>query len=114
MKRLVEPEILDGLPSTDPAARRSRRDLRRINFLMGNFRWLRRWILRLNADAVTEIGAGDGAFLAALWERGQFDSGHLRGVDLAPRPASVPEGVVWTSGDVFEVFDSSRRASSAS
>jgi hypothetical protein len=40
MLRQVLPEILDHLPADDPEAIGSRRDLRRINFLMGNKRWI--------------------------------------------------------------------------
>ena len=36
MRRIVEPELLDGLPREDPRAIRSRRDLRRVNVLMRN------------------------------------------------------------------------------
>src|SRR3954469_16731047 len=40
MLRRVEPETLDHLPETDPQAVRSRRDLRRVNRVMGNLRIL--------------------------------------------------------------------------
>ena len=46
LKRTVIPELLDHLPADDPHAMRSRRDLRRINFLMGNERWIRRTLTR--------------------------------------------------------------------
>ncbi len=36
MRRVVEPELLDELPPSDPQAVRSRGDLRRLNFLMGH------------------------------------------------------------------------------
>ena len=42
MKRVVKPEILDELDGSDPRAIRSRRDLRFINLLMGNERWIQR------------------------------------------------------------------------
>jgi hypothetical protein len=42
LARTVRPEILDSLAAEDPAARRSRQDLRLINALMGNFRWVER------------------------------------------------------------------------
>jgi len=64
MRRKLSPEILDGLPSTDPRAIRSRRELRRINAWMGNARWLAgalrpRW--RCGVDRmVTDLGTGDG------------------------------------------------------
>jgi hypothetical protein len=46
MRRVVIPELLDHLPQDDPAAERSRADLRRINFLMGNGRWVTRTLRR--------------------------------------------------------------------
>ena len=39
--RLITREILDHLPSSDARAERARRDLRTINALMGNVRWIR-------------------------------------------------------------------------
>ena len=59
--RVVRPEILDGLSSDDPRARRSRADLRRINGLMGNARTVA-GLLGRGHRRVLEIGAGDGAF----------------------------------------------------
>jgi hypothetical protein len=66
MKRLVQPELLDTLPPDDPAALRSRRDLRRINSWMGNPRIMAR-ALRMHQTGqspggLLEIGAGDGDF----------------------------------------------------
>jgi hypothetical protein len=80
MARRVDPEWLDELPAHDPRARRSRRDLVRINALMGNAA-LVAGELRLGTDQgqtgdrpgsdpaltpvlrIAEIGAGDGGFL---------------------------------------------------
>jgi len=62
-QRVVIPELLDHLPADDPEALRSRRDLRRINFLMGNERWICRSVCRFPEEAnrgIVEIGAGDG------------------------------------------------------
>ena len=42
MTRTLTPELLDSLPSQHPDALRSRRDLRWINFAMGNHRWFAR------------------------------------------------------------------------
>jgi hypothetical protein len=65
--RRVEPEWLDELPAEDPRARRSRRDLVRINALMGNARIVSREIARRGDFAsIAEIGAGSGAFLAQV------------------------------------------------
>jgi hypothetical protein len=67
MERLIEKELLDGLALTDARAMRSRRDLRRVNFFMGNAGILARALAGLCAsDAplrLAEAGAGDGEFL---------------------------------------------------
>lgn len=102
MHRVVEPEILDQLPADDPEAVRGRRDLRWINFLMGNERWLVRQISSLPAarKGVWEIGAGEGRLLRCL---ATHDSEiPLTGCDLAPRPADLPDRIVWRQGDVFD------------
>jgi hypothetical protein len=68
--RVVEPEWLDELPAADPRAARSRRDLVRINALMGNARMVARALERSGAvESIAEIGAGDGAFMRALLTR---------------------------------------------
>jgi 2-polyprenyl-3-methyl-5-hydroxy-6-metoxy-1,4-benzoquinol methylase len=61
MERVLERELLDSLAADDPRAQRSRADLRRINFVMGNARHVAR---ELGQDVRTllELGAGDGAF----------------------------------------------------
>ena len=67
MPRTIEPEWLDELPSGDPRAMRSRRDLRRINALMMNathvVRELRRVFPGAPPRVIAEIGAGDGRFM---------------------------------------------------
>jgi hypothetical protein len=72
MSRLVEPEILDTLPPDDPRAIRSRGDLRRVNFFMGNHRIMVR-ALRENCPVapkqIAEIGAGDGNFLLRVAQK---------------------------------------------
>lgn len=75
MDRIVVPEQLDHLPPADPAARRSRADLRRINFLMGNAMILRRVLsARLSTTVrrpwrILEAGAGDGSLAVRIWSR---------------------------------------------
>lgn len=105
-KRRVVPEILDHLPPNDPAARRSRADLRWINFLMGNERWVLRALRRFPAAVargVTEIGAGDGA-LAVKTVR-LFPDCRVTAHDLAPRPGlpdDVAQRLDWREGDIFD------------
>ncbi|MGH7004301.1 MAG: methyltransferase domain-containing protein, partial [Alphaproteobacteria bacterium] len=72
MQRLVEPELLDRLPVADPRAIGSRRDLRRVNGIMGNVGLIARALTRNAADAprrIVDLGAGDGAFSLSLARR---------------------------------------------
>lgn len=101
--RIVEPEILDHLPHGDPAARRSRLDLRRINFLMGNERWILRVLEHstgTEAVRVCELGAGDGGLAMKIRQR--FTHIRMSACDLAPRPAGLDAAIDWRRGDVFQ------------
>ena len=98
MERALQPEILDSLPPDDGEAQRSRRDLRRINFLMGNHRWIRRQVATSGASLVVELGAGGGEVLRSHNEAG-FS---VAGIDLIPRPEQLSSSVCWWEGDVFE------------
>lgn len=71
--RAVLPEILDELEPTDPRARRSRGDLRRINRLMGSCAILRRALRGSPTSSpkdaplrLLELGAGDGSLALRL------------------------------------------------
>jgi hypothetical protein len=71
--RRVEVEVLDGLEPNDPAAERSRRDLRRIHRAMGTRSILLRALRLLTPpgpDAATfrvlELGAGDGSLMLGV------------------------------------------------
>lgn len=71
--RIVLPELLDALPPEDASARRSRRDLRRVNAWMRHPRRLAR-ILRDHWPAgqpqrIVELGAGDGHFMLNVARR---------------------------------------------
>jgi hypothetical protein len=73
MPRRVGVEILDGLEPTDPAAERSRRDLRRVHRAMGTRSILLRALRQLTPpgpDAasirVLELGAGDGTLMLGI------------------------------------------------
>jgi len=96
MKREVRPELLDSLPGDDPEALRSRRDLRLINFLMGNERWILR---QLEGGSLIELGAGSGDLtrkLAAL--------GAVTGLDFQEKPEGLDGGCAWKAGDLFETL----------
>jgi len=70
--RRVEPELLDELPETDRRAAASRRDLKRVNAIMGQAR-IAADLLEENVPApprrILEIGAGDGSFMLKLARR---------------------------------------------
>jgi hypothetical protein len=70
MERVVEPEWLDGMPTTEAGAICSRRDLQRLNLLMGNAGIVRATLTRIFAGRhlarLVELGAGDGTFLLRL------------------------------------------------
>jgi phospholipid N-methyltransferase len=73
MPRVVVPELLDELPPDDPHAIQSRKDLCRVNALMGNAQVVAELIERHAAGRpvrkIGEIGAGDGTFLLRVLQR---------------------------------------------
>lgn len=102
MPRVVEPEILDHLPPDDPDAIASRRDLRRVNFIMGNERWILRSARKFSAAAakgIVEIGAGEGKLTEKLARA--FPAAPVTACDLAPRPADLDPRIHWLQGDIF-------------
>ena len=70
MQRIIEPEILDELPASDPDAKKARRDLQRINFWMGHAAILTNALRENFRDqpplTVAELGAGDGTLLLRI------------------------------------------------
>lgn len=73
MERTLQPEWLDLLPSEDPRAAGSRRDLRRINACMGNARLIATALAESARLApprrILDLGAGDGILLLAWLRR---------------------------------------------
>ncbi|MCC5839809.1 MAG: hypothetical protein JJT96_06775 [Opitutales bacterium] len=102
--RRVFPELLDSLEEGDPAALRNRRDLRRLNAVMGNHRWLCRQLERLvrPGDRVLELGAGDGVLLRKLDARLRGRGVTLSGLDRCASPIGLPAGVNWIRADLLE------------
>jgi len=96
MERSLEKELLDELPSGDPRALRSRQDLRRLNFCMGNARILARTLQkefsRHLSFQIVDLGAGDGELLLRVARRLR---GKWRGVDavLLDRQETVSPGL---------------------
>lgn len=105
MERLLEPEILDQLDPADPAALRSRADLRWINRLMGTQAWMLKQLAMLarDVDTVIELGAGEGHLLNAVHR--QYPNLRCVGYDLVRKPDSVAAGVDWVSGDFMQGLD---------
>lgn len=103
LSRLVTPELLDALSHDDPAAQRSRRELRLINIIMGNHRWLCRTLQEqgIRHKRVLELGAGDGALARQLWGKSLAMPAHWSALDLAPMPADWPPEATWHQGDLF-------------
>lgn len=99
--RVVRRELLDDLPPHDPEAQRSRRDLRVINSLMGNFSWISRQLQASShtSGGVAEIGAGEGLLCQHL--RSAFPDIPLTGLDLAPRPGGLSPCIAWEQEDIF-------------
>jgi hypothetical protein len=69
--RILETEWLDSLPASDPRAAHARRDLRRVNSIMGNARHVAaalrpRWRAGMR---IADLGAGDGSVLRAVETR---------------------------------------------
>lgn len=93
------PEILDGLSVEDERAIRSRKELRLINRLMGNWRWIAG---ELTASpwrdrTILELGAGDGAMACKFLS----SETRYRGMDRAARPSAFPAHWGWEQGDVL-------------
>lgn len=102
--RVVVPEILDALPHDDADAIASRRDLRRINAVMGNARWILRQA-RAHAEiarhGITEMGAGDGSLAVRLAMA--FPESKVAAIDLAPAPqCPLPRNLEWRQADLLD------------
>jgi len=100
-ERIIRPEILDDLAPDDPRARRSRRDLRMIDPLMGNSAWIIAQAERLGraSDHLVDLGAGEGTLCRKLVQSGF--GGSVSAVDRTSRPQDLPNSIRWNEGDLF-------------
>ena len=69
--RTIEPELLDAMTPDDPCAIRARRDLQRVNSIMGHtiiWKLILREIIssKLSPVSIVELGTGDGTLLLRL------------------------------------------------
>ena len=106
MERVVVPEILDSLPVDDPRAMRSRRDLRVVDFFMGNSRWIVLEVARSGAGRVSELGAGEGVLCAKV--KRAVPGAEVEGFDFCPRPVGLSAGIGWNEGDFFQTLGGAR------
>lgn len=95
LPRILEPETLDHLAPDDPAACRARRDLRRVNRVMGAKGILERALARVVPRAprppdsplrVIELGCGDGRLMldVARSSRSPLGTAEITLLDLQP------------------------------
>lgn len=98
MPRTLEAELLDTLPLESPDARRSRRDLLRINQVMGNHAWFERVVPALAEpdETALELGAGDGLLALRLRAVGVPTDA----LDRFPAPRCWPATARWHAADL--------------
>jgi hypothetical protein len=125
MLRVLAVEALDWMPQNDPAAIRSRQDLRRVHRAMGTRRILLRALRSMNLTSleveplrVLEIGAGDGTLMLGVAQAlaGAWPKVELTLLDrlnlLTPGTVASYEDVGWTAvSEVGDVLDWASRDS---
>jgi SAM-dependent methyltransferase len=88
LPRVLEAEWLDELPAGDVRALRSRADLRRVNWIMGNARLiagpLRALLPAQGSLRIADLGAGDGCLTLSVARRLRRPDVRLTLVDRAP------------------------------
>ena len=101
--RQVLPELLDSLTHDDPEAIRSRVNIRLVNHIMGNYRWVCKTLRQVAARdyRVLELGAGDGTLAKLAWAEGTAHPARWSAIDLAPAPAHWPCEALWHQQDLL-------------
>ena len=96
--RVIEAEWLDELPHADPRAARSRRDLVRVNALMGNARIVAAELARAGRlRSIAEIGAGDGSFMREVLRSAGAHDVEVHLVDRQPLGTITADVFDWLS-----------------
>ena len=92
--RVLEPEWLDELAPADLTAQQSRRDLRKLNFILGHRRRMVRLLRRAGAQErlrrLVDLGAGDGHFVSEVYRSFRWPDSSAQ-VVLVDRQLSVGE-----------------------
>lgn len=104
MHRYLEPELLDHLDPAHPDAMQSRAELRLINAIMGNHRWIIRQLKPHleSRPVILELGAGDGALARRLVNTGLCAPEQICALDLMPQPPGWPSGAMWVQRSIFD------------
>ena len=106
LARVLEPEWLDDLPHEDPRALRSRRDLVRVNALMGNVRIVAGELARVETlRSIAEIGSGDGAFMRSVLRVLGRDDLEVHLVARQPVGTITADVFEWLSDDASPKVD---------
>jgi hypothetical protein len=115
MSRIVESELLDNLAPDDPRAIASRRDLARINKIMGSAGAMAAMLRPLpQPDLLVDMGSGDGRFLLSMARKLEWQGTDALAADrqdiVSRRTKYQFEQLGWTcrsaAGDIFEVLES--------
>jgi hypothetical protein len=108
MRRQIQPEILDDLPSDDPRAIHSRRDLQKINALMGHAGIVTRALrgAPVPPRLLVELGSGDGTLLLNVARRiGRQTGRRAMLVDRHPSVSAATLDGFRTAGWEVEIFE---------
>jgi hypothetical protein len=106
LARVLEREWLDELPHEDPRALRSRRDLVRVNALMGNARIVARELAQVEGlRSIAEIGSGDGAFMRSVLRALGRNDLEVHLVDRQPVGTITADVFEWLSDDASPQVD---------
>lgn len=96
--RRLSPEILDFLPSCDPSALASRRDLQRLHPILGQSRLWLRWFQKRYPDrppaSLVDLGCGDGHLLTTLLTKAFPNGGHGSRLFFVDRQPSIPDSTL--------------------